>query len=77
MSKTLYNPTLEDVETYVDKLGPNPEHYTLKAGDIQEFPDHVADLLKEKLANKMLWDSPPANKNKEKRLKELYALIEV
>ena len=75
--KSLYNPTLDDCETWVDKFGPHPEHHVLKAGEIKEFPDYVADLLKEKLATKMLWANLPANKNKEKRLKELYKLIEV
>ena len=76
-TKSIYNPTLEDVESDFDKYGTNPQHYILKAGAIAEFPDHIADLLKEKLATRMLWQNMPANKNKEKRLAELYKIIEV
>ena len=75
--RTLYNPSLEDVSIDSDKYGPNPEHYTLKAGEVAQFTSYIADLIIEKLATRMLWASLPGNKNKEKRLKELYDLIEV
>lgn len=76
-TRSLYNPSLDDVEVDLDKLGPNPEHYVLKAGDIQEFPSYVADMLEEKLATFMLWQNLPSNKNKEKRYKELLKIIRV
>ena len=75
--RSLYNPSLEDVETDVDKNGPNPEHYVLKAGAIKEFPNHVADLLEDKLVEKMLWKNPPGNKNNEKKREELRRIINV
>jgi len=75
-TKTLYNPTLDDVTTDVDKYGENPERYTLKAGDIQEFPDYVAELLKDKLLNILYWNDLP-KQGRAKRLKEVQDLIEV
>lgn len=75
--RTIYNPTLEDIDTYSDKNGPNPEHHILKAGEYKEFPNHIADLLEEKLVEKMLWANIPANKNKEKRREELRRLIKI
>lgn len=76
-TKTLYNPTLEDCTVDFDKLGPNPEVHTLKAGEVKVFPYHIGELLEEKLANRMLWVSIPANKNREKRYKELLEIIRV
>lgn len=76
-TKTLYNPSLEDCEVFFDKLGPNPETHILKAGEVKEFSTYIADLLEEKLATRMLWQNLPANKNKEKRYKELLSIIRV
>ena len=75
--KSLYNPTIDDIETDIYKYGDNPEHFILKAGEIQRFPAYAADIIKEKLATRMLWEALPANRNNEKRLEELYKLIEV
>jgi len=75
--RTLYNPSLEDISTDVDKYGEKPQYFTLKAGNIAEFEDFVADLLKEKLVERMLWENPPNNKNYEKRRIELREIIEV
>lgn len=76
-TKSIYNPTLDDIFTDYDKNGEHPEHYILKAGEIEEFPSHIADLLEEKLVEKLLWLSMPANKNKDKRREELRKLIRV
>jgi len=75
MSK-LYNPTLDDVVTYFDKLGPNPQKFTLKAGEIQEFPDKIGELIKQKLIDKIYWENPP-KKGRAKRIQEIKDLIEV
>jgi len=77
MSRSLYNPSLEDINTYIDQYGENPQYHTLKAGEIKEFEDHVADLLESKLIERMLWQSPPANSNYEKRREELRKVIRV
>ena len=77
MSRYLYNPTTEDIKVDSDKYGENPETHTLHAGGIEEFEDHIADLIAEKLANKILWDNLPGDRNRDKRLKEIYAIIEV
>ena len=75
--RQIYNPDEEDITTDFDKLGDNPQTFTLKAGEIKEFPEHIAVLLEEKLATRMLWKSLPANHNKEKRYNELLDLIRV
>ena len=72
----LYNPTLEDISTYIDKLGPNPRFFTLKAGDIAEFPDDVGALLKQKLLDKTYY-SRPLKERTEKELERITKLIEV
>ncbi len=77
MSRYLYNPTTEDITIDSDKHGENPETHTLHAGEIEEFEDHIADLIAEKLANKMLWDNLPGDGNKDKRLKEIHDIIEI
>jgi len=76
-NRSIYNPTLKDIDTWADKNGDNPEHHILKAGEIKEFTSYIADLLEEKLIDRMLWTSLPANKNKEKRKAELRAIIRV
>ena len=73
----LYNPSAEDITQDVDKKGEHPESFTLKAGDIQEVPDHITPLLIDALVERMLWASPPSNKNYEKRRQELRKLITV
>lgn len=75
--RSLYNPTLDDITVEFDKLGENPETYTLKAGDYAEFPHYIADILEEKLVEKMLWENPPSNKNYNKRREELRGIIRV
>jgi len=75
--RSLFNPTLKDIETDFDKMGEHPQHFILEAGEIEEFPDHIAALLEKKLATRMLWENLPANRNKEKRYNELLKLIRV
>ncbi len=69
--RKLYNPLPEDITIDFDKLGDNPETHTLEGGQVQEFPDHIADLMEDALANKILWRTYPANHNREQRLKEI------
>lgn len=76
-TRSVYNPSIEDIETDIDKFGSNPQHFILKAGEIQEFPSYAADILEEKLATRMLWQSLPANHNRDKRMKELLSIIRV
>jgi len=76
-NRSIYNPTLKDIETWADKNGDHPEHHILKAGEIKEFEPHIADLLEEKLIDRMLWENLPSNKNKEKRKDELRVIIRV
>ena len=52
-TRSIYNPSLEDIFTDYDKNGEHPEYHILKAGDIKEFPHHIADLLEEKLIEKI------------------------
>lgn len=73
----LYNPLLETLEIDVDKLGPNPEHFTFKMGDIALFPDYVVPIIEDALVEKLLNKNPPKNHNREKRRKELLELIRV
>lgn len=73
--RRLYNPSLEDISVDVDLLGSNPRHYTLKKHDFDIFPDHVATMIEEKLAERMYWKEPAPNKNREKRMKELLGII--
>ena len=77
MGRYIQNPTLEDVETWVDKNGPNPKYYKLKAGEVKKFKNFVADLLVTKLANRMLFSNYPSDKNRYRRIKELKAIIEM
>lgn len=75
--RLLYNPTLEDCVLDFNKLGDKPEVYILEAGTIKEFPDHIATLMEEKLAERMYWRNIPGNRNREKRMKELLGIIRV
>jgi hypothetical protein len=56
---TLYNPTLEDVTIESDKKGSQYETYTLKSGDITQFPQYIADLIIEKFVDREYWKNPP------------------
>ena len=71
----IYNPTLEDISTDIDKFGDNPKQFTLKAGDVKSFPKYVADILGEKLIEKMYWANVPSNRDSEGRRKELRKVI--
>jgi len=73
----LYNFSLEDITTDIDKMGEHPEVYTLEAGAVEEFPDYVAEILEQALVERELWKSPPANKNMDKRRKALFELVRV
>jgi len=75
--KYLFNPTTEPITIDVDKLGDNPKKYTLEAGAIEEFEDGVADILRDALVDKMLWENYPKDHNRDKRVKELLEMIEV
>lgn len=73
----LFNPSTESITIDVDKHGDNPEKFTLEAGSIEEFEDYVADILRDALVDRMLWANYPADKNRDKRVKELIEMIEV
>ena len=75
-SRQLYNPTTEDITTDVDKFGTHPEIYTLKAGDVAEFPEHVASLIETKLIDKIYWQHP-VKRGKDTKLEEIKKLIRV
>lgn len=47
--KTIYNPTTDDFTALY-----NGKPYTIKALDMKEFEDHIADHLTKHLANKIL-----------------------
>lgn len=76
-TRSLYNPTLKDIETDFDLNGDNPQHFVLKAGEIKEYPTYIADLLEDKLVERMLWENVPSNKNLNKRRSELREIIRV
>jgi hypothetical protein len=73
----VFNPSSEDITVEHDKLGDNYKSFTLKAGAIEEFEDHIADLFVSKLSNRMLWENYPKDRNRDKRLQELREMIEV
>lgn len=75
--RLIFNPTLDDVTVDSDKFGDHPETHTLKAGQMQRFEDHIAELIKEKLVNRMLWKDYPANHNRDARIKELNEQVEI
>lgn len=75
-TRQLYNPTTEDIMTDVDKFGQHPQTFTLKAGDVAEFPEHVASLIETKLIDKLYWAAPPKS-GREKKIKEIQKLIRV
>ena len=78
MSRTLYNPLLEDFSVDVDRYGPNHQVLTIKAGDVKVFKkDWQAKHLKRHLVNKLLGLHPPKNKNKYAKRKELEKIVEV
>ncbi|HEC63857.1 MAG TPA: hypothetical protein ENI23_01030 [bacterium] len=77
MKRLLHNPSHNDITVDCDKHGENPETHTLKAGQIEEFDDYIADLIVDKLSNRMLWENYPKDRNRDKKLKELKELIEV
>ena len=72
----LFNPSTEPITVDIDKKGDNPESFTLEAGAIEEFEDYVADILRDALVDKMLWANYPADRNRDKRVRELTELIE-
>lgn len=73
----IFNILLEDIEIDYDKKGDNPKHFKIKAGDIKYFPNSVADNLREKIATRALDKNYPSDKNRYKRLQELYSEIEI
>ena len=75
--RLLHNPSINDVIVDYDKYGSDPETHTLKAGNVEEFDDHIADLIEDKLANRMLWDNYPKDRNRDKYLREIRKLIRV
>ena len=76
-TRTIYNPTLDDITTDVDKYGDNPQTFTLKSGEDKEYPLHVAKIFENKLVERILWKNPPANKNYAKRREEILELIRI
>ena len=75
--RLLHNPSTNDVTVDCDKHGENPETHTLKAGEVEEFDDYIADLIVDKLSNRMLWDEPIGRgSNRDSKLQELKDLIE-
>ncbi|KKN14467.1 hypothetical protein LCGC14_0995890 [marine sediment metagenome] len=75
--KYIFNPMTESITVDIDKLGDNPQQFTLEAGAIEEFKDGIADIIRDAIADKMLWANYPSDKNRDKRMKELHKLIEV
>lgn len=76
-SRSIYNPTLEDITITVDKYGDNPQIFTIKAGEDKELPDHVARIFENKLTDRILWKNPPANKNYTVAKEEILKLIRI
>ncbi len=75
MKRYINNPLTDDVTVDMDRKGDNPQSFTLKAGDIQEFDDFVCELFEDKIVDNLLWRTMPANRNREARIKEILEMI--
>jgi hypothetical protein len=77
MRRYILNPLSDDVTIDVDKMGKNPQTFTLKAGQIEQFEDHVCLIFEDKIVSRMLWKTMPASHNREERTKEILDIVRV
>lgn len=73
----LYNPTDKDFSVKMAQPDGRQKKFTIKKDKIEYFEPVVAEHIKKHLANKMLNDNWPADKNVEVALEKINKQIEV